>query len=85
MSKWSVKRKRRILIVIGILFLIGLALIFINIENKKVPTCFDGLQNGQETGVDCGGESSKVCQEEINNLVVWWERPFKVTDGLYNA
>ena len=85
MSKWSVKRKRRILIIIGILVLILLALIFVRVENSKVPTCFDGILNGQETGVDCGGACSKVCLDEINNLVVWWERPFKVANGVYNT
>jgi len=85
MSKWSVQRKRRILIIFGILTLIILALLFVRIENKKVATCFDGLQNGLETGIDCGGECINVCLEEINNLVVWWERPFKIANGVYNT
>ena len=25
------------------------------------PTCFDGIQNGDETGVDCGGSSCEDC------------------------
>ena len=25
------------------------------------PTCFDGIQNGDETGVDCGGKSCNPC------------------------
>ena len=85
MSKWSVKRKRRILITIGILFVMLVTLNVIRAENSKQPTCFDGLQNGQETGIDCGGTCSKVCLDEINNLVVWWERPFKVAHGVYNT
>ncbi|MCA9353113.1 hypothetical protein KC901_02930 [Patescibacteria group bacterium] len=85
MSRWAVKRKRRVLIIIAILFLIALAFIFIRVENSKQPTCFDGIQNGQETGIDCGGACSKVCLEEVNNLVVWWERPFQVTNGVYNV
>lgn len=87
MSKWAVKRKRRILIVIGIIIIILLAAFFVRFENNKEAniSCFDGLQNGLESGVDCGGECTKVCQEEINNLVVWWERPFKVANGVYNT
>jgi len=85
MSKWAEKRKRRILIISGIILAILIALIFIRVENTKKVTCFDGLQNGTETGIDCGGECAKVCQEEINNLVVWWERPFKVANGVYNT
>ncbi|MCB0654894.1 MAG: T9SS type A sorting domain-containing protein [Saprospiraceae bacterium] len=26
------------------------------------PTCFDGIKNGDETGVDCGGSSCSPCQ-----------------------
>ncbi|MCX7549262.1 hypothetical protein OS191_00245, partial [Xanthomarina sp. F2636L] len=25
------------------------------------PTCTDGIQNGDETGVDCGGSSCEPC------------------------
>lgn len=32
----------------------------------EVPTCDDGIQNADETGVDCGG-SCKPCQLEIQN------------------
>ncbi|MCA9352431.1 hypothetical protein KC866_03545 [Patescibacteria group bacterium] len=85
MSKWSVRRKRRILIVIGVLLVIVFVLLFVQVENSKQPTCFDNVQNGQETGIDCGGTCSRVCQEEINNLVVWWERPFQVAPGVYNT
>jgi len=50
-------------------FLIFLALIFTLIYFvwlKPAPTCFDNIQNQNETGVDCGG----VCQAcELKNLV----------------
>lgn len=26
-----------------------------------VPTCFDGIQNGDETGIDCGGSNCPAC------------------------
>ena len=85
MSKWSAKRKRKIFIITGILSILLLILVFLHIENRKVPTCFDDIQNGLESGVDCGGDCAKVCLDEINNLVVWWERPFRVANGLYNT
>ncbi len=84
MSKWARKRKRKIIIVMGILFLIIFSFIVFSFNNKK-PTCFDEVQNGTETGIDCGGICSKVCVDEVRNLVVWWERPFKVADGVYNT
>ncbi len=83
MSKWAQKRKRNILIAIGVIILIVLFFVISSARNKE-PTCFDGVQNGTETGVDCGGSCSKVCKDEARNLVVWWERPFKVAHGVYN-
>ncbi|MGB1269388.1 MAG: M43 family zinc metalloprotease [Flavobacteriaceae bacterium] len=31
-------------------------------SNTPAPTCTDGIQNGDETGVDCGGSSCSPCQ-----------------------
>lgn len=84
MSKWSRKRKRRLIIIVSSLILIVLALIAYQIFNRP-PTCFDGIQNGAETGVDCGGTCGAVCREEVRDIVVWWERPFEVTNGVYNV
>ncbi len=41
-------------------------------EHAVTPTCTDGLQNGQETGIDCGGsctpcETGTENPEEIEN------------------
>ena len=33
----------------------------INVTTLTAPTCFDGIQNGDETGVDCGGVSCAPC------------------------
>lgn len=38
----------------------------------KPPTCFDGLQNGDETGVDCGGSCVKLCQNAFIPIKVSW-------------
>ncbi|MBL7885740.1 MAG: T9SS type A sorting domain-containing protein [Flavobacterium sp.] len=31
------------------------------LAKEGVPTCFDGIQNGDETGIDCGGTSCPAC------------------------
>ncbi|WP_323788897.1 FG-GAP-like repeat-containing protein [Psychroserpens sp.] len=33
------------------------------IETQPEPTCSDGIQNGDETGVDCGGSCPDACPE----------------------
>ncbi|MFZ1626695.1 MAG: hypothetical protein WAT81_02710 [Candidatus Moraniibacteriota bacterium] len=52
-----------VFLVIGV----GLYLVF-----KPKPTCFDGKQNQNERGIDCGGICTMVCMEKIvgNDLLV---------------
>jgi hypothetical protein len=40
-----------------------------NVCSAAVPTCSDGLQNGNETGVDCGGDCDDcvTCSDNIQN------------------
>ena len=38
---------------------------FILAKQGVAPTCTDGIQNGTETGIDCGGSCS-VCSNQIN-------------------
>ena len=84
MSKWAQKRKRRLIIIVGIVLLFILFIILYKAFDKA-PTCFDNLQNGTETGIDCGGNCQLVCKDEVRDIVVWWERPFKVANGVYNT
>jgi hypothetical protein len=51
----------------------------------EAPTCFDGRQNGDEAGVDCGGACPTLCAFQTLEPVVLWSRAFRVTDGVYNA
>lgn len=45
------------------------------------PTCYDGLQNGTETGVDCGGQTCAacpICKPSVNfkingHTTHWWD------------
>lgn len=54
---------------------------------NKQPTCFDGKQNGTETGIDCGGACASVracVQDVLPQPIVMWSRPFSVARGLHN-
>ena len=39
----------------------------VNETTLSVPTCSDGIQNGDETGVDCGGSSCAPCATSTLN------------------
>ena len=39
---------------------------FILAKQGVTPTCNDGIQNGTETGIDCGGTCSNPCLAQIN-------------------
>ena len=47
--------------VVGNTWQADIALDNINLLEPAVPTCSDGIQNGDETGVDCGGSSCAPC------------------------
>ncbi|WP_054852229.1 immunoglobulin-like domain-containing protein [Olleya sp. ITB9] len=54
------------------------------------PTCTDGVQNGDETGVDCGGSSCAPCQtacndNEINVSITFDSYPEETAWTLVNA
>ncbi len=69
MNQWSRRRKRIILflIIFVLVVLIGLPVFFLF---YRAPTCFDLKQNGDETGVDCGGSCQLLCQVESLPLLL---------------
>jgi hypothetical protein len=84
MSSWA--KKRQLVYLVGVLCVIAMT-VFVPMYRhlNKPPTCFDGLQNGDETGVDCGGTCVARCLSEITPPIVYWSRAFKVEDGLYDV
>src|SRR3989344_7537239 len=51
----------------------------------KPAICFDGTQNGDERGVDCGGSCALICPMDAKAPVVLWTRAFQVAPGIYTA
>ncbi len=76
---------RRLVYGIGFLSFCGVSGLLIYKAYLYVPpTCFDGLENGDERGVDCSGSCVRICSSEIIQPEVQWVRAFRVTEGLYN-
>jgi hypothetical protein len=80
---WATKRKLQYLGGLFGLFLIVLFIFLYPIIFQK-PTCTDGKQNGDETGVDCGGSCQLMCKDKTSDPVVLWSRAFPVLDNTYN-
>ncbi len=84
MTSWSQRRK---LIYGGIAALVVCAAIFLLafFFFYKAPTCFDGVRNGNEQGVDCGGSCQRLCPSAFLAPSVSWTRLEQVAPGLYNV
>jgi hypothetical protein len=84
MASWSEKRKfiyatSTLIVIIGVIGIPAFLFFY------KAPTCFDGKQNGNEKGVDCGGKCTRLCQNNFLAPNVAWTRLERVVPGIYNA
>jgi hypothetical protein len=83
MSNWRVRRQISYLsLVTGFIVLVALGLYF---YSRPTATCFDGVKNGQETGVDCGGLCQRACVVETLPLKILWTRILEAGAGRYDV
>ncbi len=82
--QWSTERK---LLYFLILLVIVLMSVYVSVYvlTQRPATCFDGRQDGGETGVDCGGPCVKLCSNQVQAPIVLWSRAFAVVPGVYSA
>ena len=88
MIPWATKQKMRYTIVfITILIAVSFMPLYIVTKNflERDETCVDGIQNQDETGIDCGGICVTACLDQISDLKVLWSRVFYVDVGVYDA
>lgn len=81
---WGIRRQLAVFAVFAtIILLVVFGAIY---YFRPEPTCFDGRQNQDEEGVDCGGAvaSCAPCSETIHDLTILWKRFFLVKDGFYD-
>lgn len=84
MLSWSARRKFLYIFVLLVVFGTPLGF-YIHQKMQKPASCFDGIQNQDERGVDCGG----ICKIACFNLVkqdpdIQWSRAYYVAKGAYN-
>lgn len=80
---WNIRHKLIYFGIVAGIILVGLFMLIWPSLNRQ-PTCFDRKQNGDESGVDCGGSCFQVCSAEAYKLVTLWARAFPVTESTYN-
>ncbi len=83
MSRWS--RNRQFTYLGGLILLVILLAGYLFYTYKPIATCSDGRQNGDETGVDCGGSCQQICLNQAAALKVLWVRVLPVSRGVYAA
>lgn len=77
---------RRVQYLTGLFLVIGMAGVLIYFTNfYEEPNCFDGLMNGSETGIDCGGGCVQICAAELLPPRIVWTDSFQITGRQYNA
>lgn len=80
---WSTRRR----LIYGAVIILFLALvtgaIFWNTFYES-PTCSDGYQNGEETGVDCGGGCKNLCTSDALSPIVFWTKVFNISGDVYS-
>ncbi len=74
---WATRRK---LFYLGIFFILffGLVAGAYFAFFRQTANCFDGKQNGLETGLDCGGACTRLCPLENLDPIVEWSRAFEL-------
>ncbi|MCX6713035.1 MAG: hypothetical protein NTY66_02380 [Candidatus Vogelbacteria bacterium] len=86
MLSWAHRRQLTFILVFLLIVLsIGATVFFVY---RPRPTCFDGKQNQDEVGPDCGGLCSKTCTSQlvVPTPTIWWKRVFPSgTPGKYDA
>lgn len=80
--RWALGRQ--LLFALGALVLLGAVGGFLYINyGYSAPTCFDGVQNQDEQGIDCDGSCARLCVAP--NVSVVWVRSVPVAPGVYHA
>lgn len=77
---WAAKRRLTILLIIGAVVVAFLAVLSISVF-YKAPTCSDGAQNQDESGVDCGGSCALLCVADQQPPTILFTKALTNSEG----
>lgn len=84
-NEWASRRKMVYLAGAVLVFSLISLLIFFKFWYEE-PTCNDGVMNGDEKGIDCGGSCILLCSSAtIEPIVKWGPRYFEVLPDVWSA
>ncbi len=84
MLSWSARRKIIYILVLVIILSLPTGF-FVYKKMQKPESCFDGIQNQDERGVDCGGICQIACFDHVkSDPDIQWSRAYYVAPGIYN-
>lgn len=83
MVSWSTKRRWTYISVIATVIVV-LIVVPGFFTFYKAPTCFDGIQNEGEQGIDCGGPCTKLCQTAFLPAKIMWADAEEIVPGTYD-
>ena len=83
-SLWALGHKRKIQLTFLTIVTIA-AVAYLSVILYKPPSCFDGTQNQDEVGVDCGGVCVPLCRSQTETLITRWVMPFQVSPGWWSV
>lgn len=85
MNSWAFRRKA-VYMGAAVLFLTAVSFAIFWSFWYEEPSCFDGLKDGDEFGVDCGGSCTLICSDSITAPIIRWDpRLFEISPGLWSA
>jgi len=82
--KWGARRQI-LYYIVGIIILSALGFGAWRTFFYRVPLCSDGIKNGAETGVDCGGTCALLCPDTAHPPTILWARSFLTAPHTYTA
>lgn len=82
--RWAFFRQLQYGTGFGLFWVLIFAFVYFNYFHVA-PTCFDGRQNSNEMGLDCGGGCTRICAFTVTAPEALWARSFRVNDSQYNA
>src|SRR5690242_17585608 len=85
MNPWASHRKSVVFLIVFLAVVVLVAIpSYFALQNK--PSCFNNKQDGDETGIDCGGGCQLICTPEILPLIARGDaRLLKIASSTYEV